>query len=61
MNNMNWLIRASKWARNPPSMKMVKLVFGIIAAGLIMLALEKLGYWPEWATLDEGRKPRLPR
>ena len=31
MNNMNWLIRASRWARNPPGPHQVKLVFGIIA------------------------------
>ncbi|MFV0292024.1 MAG: hypothetical protein ACK5II_01860 [Paracoccus sp. (in: a-proteobacteria)] len=61
MNNMNWLLRASRWARRPPSMRMVKLVFAIIALGLILVALEKLGLWPEWATLEQGRKPRLPR
>ena len=31
--NLRWMVRAAKWARNPPSEKMVKLVFGIIAAG----------------------------
>ncbi|TKW68268.1 MAG: hypothetical protein DI616_03990 [Paracoccus denitrificans] len=61
MNNMTWLIRASRWARKPPSMKMVKLVFAILAAGLILLALEKLGWWPEWATMEKDRGPRLPR
>ncbi|SDE65031.1 hypothetical protein SAMN05421538_10927 [Paracoccus isoporae] len=61
MNNMIWLLRASRWARRPPSMKMVKLVFGLIAAALVIVALEKLGIWPEWATLEQGRGPRLPR
>lgn len=60
MNNMIWLIRAAKWARRPPSAKMVKLVFAIIGAGLILLALERLGLWPDWATLDH-RPPRIPR
>jgi hypothetical protein len=57
MNNMNWLIRASRWARNPPGPRQVKMVFGIIAAGLLLVALEKLGLWPDWATLDRGRGP----
>lgn len=57
MNNTTWLLRASKWVRNPPSMKMVKLVFGIIAVGLVLVALEKLGLWPEWATTERIRRP----
>ncbi|MDO5621290.1 MAG: hypothetical protein Q4G24_07455 [Paracoccus sp. (in: a-proteobacteria)] len=56
MNNLTWLIRAAKWAHRPPSARMVKLVFGIIAAGLLMLAIEKLGFWPDWATME--RPPR---
>lgn len=60
MNNLIWLLRASKWARNPPSAKMVKLVFAIIAAGFVLLALEKLGLWPEWAMMERGRRPPLP-
>jgi hypothetical protein len=40
---------------------MVKLVFAIIAAGLGILILEKLGLWPEWARMDRPRAPRLPK
>lgn len=62
MNNLIWLLRASKWARHPPSMRMVKLVFAIIAVGIAMIALEKMGWWPEWATMEQSRgRPRLPR
>ncbi|MFV0411071.1 MAG: hypothetical protein ACK5LJ_15645 [Paracoccus sp. (in: a-proteobacteria)] len=60
MNNMNWLIRASRWVRRPPSMRMVIMVFAILLLGLSMAGLEKLGLWPEWATMEQGRKPRLP-
>ena len=58
--NMIWLLRAAKWARNPPSAKMVTLVITVIAVGLALLALEKLGWWPDWATQDQ-RPHRLPR
>ncbi|AUH35000.1 hypothetical protein [Paracoccus tegillarcae] len=61
MNNLIWLIRASRWARNPPSRRMVILVFTIVALGLALLGLEYFGFWPEWATLDQGRRPRIPR
>lgn len=61
MNNMIWLLRAVKWVRNPPSPKMVKLVVAIVAAGFAMLLLEKLGFWPEWATMEHGRGVRIPR
>ena len=42
MNNLIWFLRASRWARHPPSARMVKLVLAIVAAGLIILALEWL-------------------
>lgn len=58
---MNWLMRAALWARNPPSPKMVKLVFGVIAIVIVIVVIEKLGFWPEWATLEGGRRPRIPR
>lgn len=61
MNNLIWLIRASRWARNPPSARMVKLVLVIVAAGLVMVGLEHFGLWPDWATLDRPRGMHLPR
>ena len=60
MNNLLWLIRASRWARNPPSARMVKLVLAIVALGLMLLGLEHFGLWPDWATLDRPRgMPRI--
>lgn len=58
MNPMNWLIRMSRWSRNPPSMKRVLLVFGIVAVALIIFGIEMLGYWPEWATMDNKQMRR---
>lgn len=61
MNNLIWLLRASRWARNPPSARMVGLVLVIVAAGLSIAVLEWLDLWPEWARLDQDRAPRIPR
>lgn len=61
MNNMVWLLRAVKWARNPPSARMVRLVLGVIVLGLLVVLLEWLDLWPHWATMEHGRAPRLPR
>lgn len=52
MNNLTWLVRAARWVRNPPSARMVMLVFAIIAAGLVLLGLEMAGFWPEWAQIE---------
>ena len=59
MHNLMWLVRAARWVRNPPSAKMVMMVFGIIAVALVIAGVEWLGYWSEWATME--RQPRIPR
>lgn len=53
MNDWRWLLRASQWARNPPSAKRVKLVFGVIAVCAAIVLIEKLGWWPDWATAQK--------
>lgn len=60
MGNLIWLLRATRWARNPPSMQRVLLVLGVVAAALTIGLIEWAGWWPEWASLDEGRGgPRI--
>tara|TARA_R110002049_G_scaffold23545_10_gene83727 strand:+ start:117384 stop:117557 length:174 start_codon:yes stop_codon:yes gene_type:complete len=54
--NPIWLLRMSRWARNPPSLKRVLLVFGVIALALIIGGIEWMGWWPDWATAE-----RIPR
>ncbi|MBU3029787.1 hypothetical protein [Paracoccus marinaquae] len=61
MNNLIWLLRASKWARNPPSARMVRLVLAIVALAIAIVVLEKMGWWPDWAKMEQGRAPRPPR
>lgn len=61
MNNLIWLLRASKWARNPPSARMVKLVLAIVAVAVVIVVIEKVGLWPDWARLENGRGGRMSR
>lgn len=50
---MMWLLRISRWIRNPPSPARVKLVFGVIALCLVLVAVEKLGFWPDWLQVNK--------
>lgn len=52
MNIQHWLIRASRWARNPPSAGRVMLVFGVIAVCLVIVGIEWAGGWPDWLTVN---------
>lgn len=60
MNNLTWLMRAARWARNPPNSKQVKLVFAVVGIAIAIVAIEKLGLWPDWAMMEQGRGRRLP-
>ena len=62
MNNLNWLVRASQWVRNPPSEKRVILVLVVVGLGLAIAGLEHFGLWPEWAKLERApRGGQIPR
>ncbi|MBO9472333.1 hypothetical protein J7413_02175 [Shimia sp. R10_1] len=50
--NFRHLFRMSQWARNPPSEKRVKLVFGVILACLVLVLIERFVGWPDALTLD---------
>lgn len=55
--NIRHLLRMAKWARNPPSERMVKLVLGVIAVCLVLAGAEWLGLLPDWFGLP-ARPPR---
>jgi hypothetical protein len=55
VNIQLWLARAKRWAQNPPSEGRVKLVFGVVALCLIVVAIEWLFGWPDWLTVDRLR------
>jgi hypothetical protein len=55
MNYLTWLIRAKRWAQNPPSPGRVKLIFGVIAICLAIAAYEWAFGWPTWLAVDSLR------
>lgn len=57
---LTWLIRAKRWARNPPSAGRVKLVLAIVAVCAALFVIERYIGWPEALTL-EPRGGRLLR
>ncbi len=52
MNTMRWMMRAKRWAQNPPSSKQVKFVLAIIAICLAIFAYDQLIGAPDWMTLE---------
>ena len=53
--NPIWFLRMARWARNPPSWRMVLLVTGVIALAFAIYGLERAFGWPDWLTIE--RKP----
>lgn len=47
-----WLLRMVRWAKHPPSAGRVKLVLAVLAACLLLVAVERLAGWPEALTVD---------
>lgn len=57
--NMHWLLKMAEWARNPPSKKQV-IIAGVAAAVVLMIVgVEWLGLWPDWARVQHV--PRVPK
>ena len=56
--NPIWFMRAKRWAQNPPSMKKVMFVAGIVAVCLILYGIETFIGWPEGLTADRLRPLR---
>ncbi|KPU84165.1 hypothetical protein JI58_05450 [Marinosulfonomonas sp. PRT-SC04] len=58
--NLRHLLRMSKWARNPPSEKKVKLVIGIVMICLILFAIERWIGVPDWLQMTPQRRGWIP-
>jgi len=54
--NPRWLLRMSRWARNPPSQSRVLLVAAAVAICLALYAFEHFFGWPDWATTNKLRR-----
>ncbi|MDO6457963.1 MULTISPECIES: hypothetical protein [Celeribacter] len=59
MNQLRWLLRAKRWAQNPPSPKRVKFVFAIIAACIALVVVEKTIGLPDWMQVERQTKIRI--
>ncbi|WP_417263220.1 hypothetical protein [Celeribacter sp.] len=59
MNQMRWMLRAKRWAQNPPSTKRVKFTFAIIAACIAIYAVEKTVGLPDWMHVERPAKVKL--
>ena len=57
--NPRQFLRMTKWARQPPSDRRVKLIIGILALCLLLLAVERLVGWPDWLTLPDTPRGRI--
>ncbi|MGA0538969.1 hypothetical protein [Neotabrizicola sp. VNH66] len=55
MDPIRWLLRAKRWAQHPPSMRQVLLVLGVIAACLLLVAVEAMGLWPDALSVNSLR------
>lgn len=58
MNQMRWLMKAKRWAQNPPSARQVMFYGAIIAACLAIAAVEWIWGWPDWLTVNSPRHMR---
>jgi hypothetical protein len=58
--NLNWFMRMSQWARNPPGGGRVKLVLGVVAVCIALVLVEKFIGWPDWLTTNGKVRPIRP-
>ncbi|SMR71930.1 hypothetical protein SAMN04488030_1270 [Aliiroseovarius halocynthiae] len=52
-----WLLRMSKWARNPPSARRVILGIVVLAICLALFAYEYFIGAPDWMEIERIRRP----
>lgn len=53
MNYTRFLLKASQWARKPPSESRVKLVIGVILVCLILVGIERFVGLPDWMSVNK--------
>lgn len=55
--NPLWFLRMSRWARNPPSARKVKLVIAVLLLCLALYAIERWIGWPDALSPERLRIP----
>ena len=58
---MIWLLRMKRWVQRPPSWRMVRLVFWIVAIAIGLAVYEHVYGWPDWLTVNDHGRRRVPR
>ena len=63
--NPVWLLRMAKWARHRPSPKKFYALLVVLGLVGVVVLVEWLGLWPDWATSEalpgrRGMGIRLP-
>ena len=56
MMDLRHLMRAKRWAQNPPSMGRIKLVAAVVAICILIVVAEKMGLTPDWMAADRVRR-----
>tara|TARA_R110001583_G_scaffold169768_1_gene322899 strand:+ start:298836 stop:299027 length:192 start_codon:yes stop_codon:yes gene_type:complete len=59
VSQLRWLLRAKRWAQNPPSKSRVKFVFAIIAVCVALYGVEKLVGLPDWMQVNGASKIKV--
>ena len=52
---MTWFVRMARWARHPPSAMQVRILLGVLALALALVAVEHFWGWPAWLTVNKRR------
>ena len=55
------ILRMALWIRRPPSAQRIVVIGAVILIALIVVAIEKAGYWPDALTVDSPKRFRLHR
>lgn len=59
--NLHWLLRAKRWAQNPPSRRQIQLVGLVLGICIALYAVEQIWGWPEWLTPNQTGRGRILR
>ncbi|MGJ8622372.1 MAG: hypothetical protein ACSHW1_06300 [Yoonia sp.] len=53
--NHRWLVKAKRWAQNPPSPAQIKFIAALIGLCLILFGIEHVFGWPDALTPNRLR------